>query len=517
MLKIFKMINIQKRTLIFSLLSLLSLLISYLVVVKVKRSAPEKMPNNKIAVREPAVAGSFYPSDKKELDNLLQSLLDKTPVATKEGKLAILIVPHAGIEFSGEVAAAGFRQIAQEDFSRVIILGPSHHYLFDYAAVYNKGAWQTPLGVVDIDEDLASKTIDDQQKILADQAPHQAEHSLEIELIFLQKVLKNFKIVPILISQLDDNLSFSLAKKITDSLDDKTLLVISSDLSHYPSWETANKVDGETIKAILSGKAEFFTQTIKQQIAKNYPNLDTCACGEKAIEVGLKVAEILSTADFKKIKYENSGDIIGDKSRVVGYGAIGGFRKSPAITQTLDEKAQNEALTIARESLENYFSGKGKISTPPSSPTLEQPLGAFVTLRIGGELRGCIGSFEPKEPLSKVIQEMAIAAATQDYRFPPVQKEELPEIKIEISVMTPKKKIDNWRGIVLGKHGVVVQKGNRSGTFLPQVATETGWSLEEFLSQLCLQKAGLPANCYKDPSTNLYTFEAQVFAEKQNP
>jgi len=136
-----------------------------------------------------------------------------------------------------------------------------------------------------------------------------------------------------------------------------------------------------------------------------------------------------------------------------------------------------------------------------------------VTLRNGGQLRGCIGEFEPKKPLYLVIEEMAIAAATEDSRFPPVTAGELEEINIEISVMTPKRKINDWQKIELGKHGVVVQKGQYSGTFLPQVATETGWSKEEFLSQLCTQKAGLPSNCYKDRLVNLFVFEAQIFGE----
>lgn len=146
---------------------------------------------------------------------------------------------------------------------------------------------------------------------------------------------------------------------------------------------------------------------------------------------------------------------------------------------------------------------------------LTKPFGAFITLKKHGKLRGCIGSFEPSESLARVIQNMTIAAATQDSRFLPVEPNELKDITIEISVMTPKRKIGNWRDIKLGKHGVVVQKDNHSGTFLPQVATGTGWNKEQFLSELCSQKASLPADCYKDPEVTLYVFEAQVFGEKE--
>lgn len=180
----------------------------------------------------------------------------------------------------------------------------------------------------------------------------------------------------------------------------------------------------------------------------------------------------------------------------------------------LNQSAQEEALKIARQTLEEYLA-TGKIpSFSPTNRSLLKPLGAFVTLRKHGELRGCIGEFESKEPLYKAIQKIAIAAATQDFRFPSVKAEELENINIEISILTPKKKIDNWQEIKLGQHGVTIQKEFHSGTFLPQVATETGWTLEEFLSQLCSQKAGLPPDCYKDPTVNLFVFEALVFQEK---
>lgn len=181
----------------------------------------------------------------------------------------------------------------------------------------------------------------------------------------------------------------------------------------------------------------------------------------------------------------------------------------------LNQSAQEEVLRIAHRTLEEYLT-TGKIpSFSPTNKILLKPLGAFVTLRQAqGKLRGCIGEFEPQQPLYKVIQNMAIAAATQDFRFPPIKFEELKDISIEISVMTPKRKISDWGGIKLGVHGVVVEKNGRSGTFLPQVATETGWSLEEFLSQLCWQKAGLSPEAYKDPATNLFVFEVQIFTDR---
>ena len=182
----------------------------------------------------------------------------------------------------------------------------------------------------------------------------------------------------------------------------------------------------------------------------------------------------------------------------------------------LNQSAQKEVLRIARRTLEEYLT-TGKIpSFSPTNKILLKPLGAFVTLRQAqGKLRGCIGEFEPQQSLYQVIQKMAVAAATQDFRFPPIEAEELKNIDIEISVMTPKRKIGNWKKIKLGIHGVVVEKNGRSGTFLPQVATETGWNLEEFLAQLCWQKAGLPPETYEDSVTNLFVFEVQIFTDRQ--
>ncbi len=471
------------------------------------------MPSVPVLVRKPSFAGSFYPVDPVGLGQMLDGFLSQAEPIPVEGDLKILIVPHAGLKFSGQTAARGFKQIESKNYTRVILLGTSHRMPFDYAAVCNKGSWETPLGKVAIDEDFTARLLDG-QKILADSRPHDQEHSLEVELVFLQKVLTGFKIVPILLGQVSDEVIDGLAEKISQNMDENTLLVVSSDLSHYPSWSIANEIDGETIKAIVDGDKSAFESKISDLESKNYQGLETCACGQQAISTALKVAEILLIKDFKKIAYENSGDITGgDKERVVGYAAVGAWQQKNESGETLDGESRKEALSIARTTLENYLNGKNLPDFSPKSAILYRSLGAFVTLRNGGQLRGCIGLFEPKEPLYKVIGEMAIAAATEDSRFTPVTGGELEKIKIEISVMTPKKRIDDWEKIEPGKQGVVVQKGQYSGTFLPQVATETGWSKEEFLSQLCTQKAGLPGNCYKDRSVNLFVFEAQVFAE----
>lgn len=491
-------------------------LLGLLIFLKGKEKQEKKMINETISAptRPAAVAGTFYPDDPKVLETQLKSFLEKAQTVSIKGVPRILIVPHAGIIYSGQTAAWGFKQIQNQNYSKVILLGSSHQSWFNHAAVYASGAWETPLGKVAIDQKLAQKIVDKEKNILADTQPHLGEHSLEVELIFLQTVLGDFKILPILVSNPNGQLVEDLAEKIAQNMDERTLLVISTDLSHYPPYQIAQQADAETIEAILTGNHKEFEKRFQQILQKGYRGLETPACGHEAVKVGLRVGEILGLK-YQKLFYQNSGDTAGDKSRVVGYVSIIGWEeKTEEKTEYLDEKAQKEALMIARETLRSYLKEGSIPQFSTQNQSLNKKLGAFVTLRKNGQLRGCIGSFEPDEPLYKVIQKMAIAAATEDLRFPPVTFEELKDIKIEISVLTPKKKINDWRKIKLGRDGVVIQKGNRTGTFLPQVATETGWDLEEFLSQLCFQKAGLPPDCYKDPDTTIYVFQAQVFEEE---
>ena len=513
--------NAKKKFLIFCLASALFFLIFYIIFLKPKAMQLKKANTESSLLRKPGFAGQFYPAEASKLKRTLDSFLKQAQTIPEPGKPQILIVPHAGLEFSGKVAGAGFKQLEGKAYFRVVLLGASHQAYFDSIAVFPQGSWETPLGKVEIDNHLAQALLDESQGIIPNSAVHEAEHSLEVELIFLQQVLEDFKIVPILIGQVSEEKLEVLAKKLAQNLDEETLLVVSSDLSHYPPYEIAQKVDRQTIKAILSGKLKEFEETLEEIEHQGYPQLVTSACGSLAIKTALLLAEKLGFQDFKEIKYENSGDlpagrqgVSNDKNRVVGYAAIGIWSQEAKQKQFLDEQAQKETLKLARKTLEEHFSGKSPTPFSPQSSSLLQKLGAFVTLRKNGQLRGCIGEFEPQKPLYQVIEEMSIAAATKDSRFPPVKPEELAEIKIEISVMTPRRKIDDWQKIELGKHGVVIKAGNRAGTFLPQVAQETGWSKEEFLGQLCLQKLGLSLSCYENPEVIFYIFEVQIIEEK---
>ncbi|MDP2874143.1 MAG: AmmeMemoRadiSam system protein B [bacterium] len=469
-------------------------------------------------IRLPAVAGQFYPDNSQELQSQVEVFLAQaTPSAGLKGSPRILIVPHAGYAYSGQTAAAGFKTLVGQSYRTVILLGASHRVAFAGAAIYPAGEWKTPLGKVRVDAALAQSLAAKDRSFVPNSQVHESEHSLEVELPFLQVVLKDFQILPILLGQIDDDTEKKLATALAAVMDESTLLVVSSDLSHYPARQVADKVDAETVAGILTGEVGKFDQAMQSSLSQGYPNLVTCACGESAIRIGMQVAQSLKLSGWHKLALTNSGEMTGESERVVGYASLvatSQVAKEPGQVGQLGEPAQKELLALARQTLISYLDRKGTPAVKVENPTLQEQYGAFVTLRTEeGELRGCIGTFEASQPLWQVAQKMAISAATQDPRFVPVTRQELDSLKIEISILSPRQRVSSAEEIILGKHGVWVERGGRSGVFLPQVATETGWSKEEFLSQLCSQKAGLSRDCWQESDTLMSIFEAQIIEE----
>jgi len=464
-------------------------------------------------IRRPAVAGDFYPKEPAMLNKQLEDYLSEAQKIPAEGKLRILIVPHAGTIYSGATTARGFKQLEGEDYQRVIIMGVSHKSPIAHAAVYSQGWWETPFGNLEIDEELAKKIISDEHEVRADDIPHQDEHSLELPLLFLAKVQKQAKIVPILLGRPNDQLIEYLSFRLAGLMDEETLLIISTDLSHYPNWQDANYADSNTIKAILTGRVEALDNMVAYNTPDKYPGLSTSACGYRALRVALKLSQWLGFTDIREIDYTNSGDITGEKGRVVGYAAIG-FWSREIVPLKLDDETKKEALKLVRDTLNSHY-GKTELSYTPLNPSLSFPIGAFVTLTKEGALRGCIGNFEPEDPLYKVIQSVAVAAATKDARFTPVTQEELKNIEIEISTMSPQRLIRNWQDVEIGKQGVHIILGNKSGTLLPQIATDNNYDLVTFLETICWQKMGLDKQCYKDPAAKLYVYETDIFSESE--
>lgn len=480
--------------------------------------------------RTPYVAGQFYPASKTELERTLESLFKEAkPSVIDKEKLRAIIVPHAGYIFSGVVAASAFNQIdPSSDYERIFIIGSSHRTYFDGASIYNMGNYETPLGIVPVDIELANDLINKHKEFTYRSDAEAGEHTIEVQLPFLQyKLKKNIPIVPIIIATQNPITCKQIAEHLKPYFNEKNLFIISTDFSHYPSYNDAIKVDKFTYEAILSNSSSKLLTTLKTNDDLGIDNLATSLCGWTSVLTLLYLTENNKSLQYKLIEYRNSGDakIYSDRSRVVGYCAIAVTQKIQSQQNITNDQASSEfkldvndkikLLKIARNTLNEYVKNGTiyKVKDDEITENIKIPCGAFVSLHKDGQLRGCIGNFSRNIPLYKVVQEMTIASCSKDYRFNPVEPEELKDIEIEISVLTPLKKINSINEIILGKHGIYIVKDGRSGTFLPQVATQTGWTLEEFLGHCARDKAGIGWDGWKN--AEIYIYEAIVFSEKE--
>jgi AmmeMemoRadiSam system protein B/AmmeMemoRadiSam system protein A len=510
------------------------LFIMQLISVVSCRSQPstdQNMQNANLINRKPVVAGQFYPGRKDELNaQLIRLFAEATPKKTSKDILAV-ISPHAGYVFSGQVAASSFNQVdARKKYDIVFVIGSSHRTMFDGASVYNKGNYETPLGMIEVDLETANLLINKNDVFRYRSDAHDYEHSLEVQLPFLQHILEtDFKIVPIIIATQSRNTVKKIAEALKPYFTKENLFVISTDFSHYPDYEDAVKVDKATADAIVSGIPEELLATLRKNEQKGIPNLATCLCGWTSVLTLMYITEGMSGISYMPVEYRNSGDAkhYGDKSRVVGYYSIvvvagnNNPSENESSEQTgndelkLSVKDKQKLLEISRNTLEAYIrTGKmPAVRDDELNDNLKTRCGAFVSLHINGKLRGCIGNFSQDIPLYKVVQEMTISSATRDYRFTPVEEKDLDKIEIEISVLTPLKRIESADEIELGRHGIYIRKGSRTGTFLPQVGTQTGWNLEEFLGHCARDKAGIGWDGWKD--AELFTYEAIVFSEHE--
>jgi hypothetical protein len=385
------------------------------------------------------------------------------------------------------------------------------------ASIYNLGSYITPLGKVNVNIELANKLIKENPVFAFNPDADKNEHSLEVQVPFLQYWMKSeINLVPIVLG----TQSVQSCKKIAEALkpwfNENNLFIISTDFSHYPKYQDAQSVDKATCDAVLSGSADKLLKILQDNENKNIPNLATSMCGWTSVITLLNMTGVNPDYQFVPIQYMNSGDSkYADKSQVVGYWSIAVVQKGTRSEFSISAEDKKELLRIARVTIDKKI-GENKIPefiTKGYSKTMLTPCGAFVTLKKNGDLRGCIGRFTSEEPLYIVIREMAIASATQDTRFDPVTESEIPKLEIEISVLSPMKKINSPDEIIMGKHGIYIKKGWASGTFLPQVATETGWTKEEFLGHCARDKAGIGWDGWKDAEIYIYT--AEVFSEKE--
>jgi MEMO1 family protein len=467
--------------------------------------------------RQPAVAGKFYPSDPDELKATLNKLFSKASAPQNINNIVALISPHAGYVFSGEVAASSYNQINPlKNYDNVFILGSSHQLAFEGASIYTKGNFITPLGTVKVNTDFGKQLIKKYSFFTDRTDAHLNEHSLEVQIPFLQyKMKKDFKIVPIVLGTQNPEMCKKIAEALRPYLTNKNLFIISTDFSHYPKYNDAVKVDKATADAIVTNSTKTLLETLEKNESLGMQNLATSLCGWTSVLTLLYMTENNSAIRLNNIEYQNSGDSeFGNRNSVVGYHSIVVSLKEEKMGFDLNEHEKKELLSIARQTITQQITNTKHLEIDAAKLTanIKTKCGAFVTLHKQGMLRGCIGHFEADKPLYKVVQEMAVAASTQDYRFPTVTSAEVKDIELEISVLTPMRKINSIDEIELGRHGIYIKKGFQSGTFLPQVATETGWNKEQFLGYCAQEKAGIGWDGWKD--ADIFIYEALVFGEK---
>lgn len=467
-------------------------------------------------IKKPEFAGSFYPKSPQALKEQISNFNNKANISWNKGEILGVISPHAGYIYSGPVAVFGYKVLPQAKIDTVIILAASHQYYFSGISIYSSGEFETPLGNLKINEDIAKK-FSDLSFVKYNQDYFSKEHSLEVQLPFILQSIGPVKIVPIMFSNLNYEELSRLAKKLADIYkeNNNVLVVVSTDLSHYNPYDQAVSTDKKTLELIEKKDTKALWQSVKDDEGR--------ACGIFPLITMLLYAHQIG-ADVEILKYLNSGDTAGDKSRVVGYVSAVIYKKNEPVEAknkgdtmgnfVLNNQEKKLLLKIARDTLTSYLTDKKIPKFTIDSSRLKEELGAFVTLTKDGMLRGCIGRIVADTPLYQVISDFVLEAALHDPRFAPVQLSEVKDLEIEISVLTPFEEVKNLDEIEVGKDGLMIKKGWNSGLLLPQVATEYGWDKNTFLEQTC-QKAGLPRFAYKDKDAIIYKFSALVFNEDQ--
>jgi AmmeMemoRadiSam system protein B/AmmeMemoRadiSam system protein A len=458
---------------------------------------------------------------------MMDGLLAQNAVPQVQGPLVALICPHAGYVFTGPVAVACFAQLKGRKYTRVIVIAPSHFVNFHFSSIYDGDAYATPLGNVPVDRDFRAKLAKLSSDIKISDQGHvktgeNAEHALEVQLPWLQRTLGDFKLVPIIMGDQNYSLERALGRALAKALlaetpesRAQTLIVVSSDLSHYHPYDYASNVDHQTLQAI----EDWDYLSLSRNFAMWERGIQTWeACGGGPIVAGMIAAEGMGATHAQILKYANSGDTTGDKSRVVGYGAVAITRLGASEVKKnaefqLSGSEKSALMKIARASVETAVRDRKMYLVGATGfPRLEEARGAFVTLKEHGELRGCIGYITPMKSLAETVRDVAAYAALEDSRFTPVTAQELPLLEYEVSVMSPLRRVLDIKEIKVGKHGLIMKQGETEGLLLPQVPVEERWDRDTFIEQTCL-KAGLPRQAWKEDDTDIFLFTALVFGE----
>jgi AmmeMemoRadiSam system protein B/AmmeMemoRadiSam system protein A len=476
---------------------------------------------------KPTVAGRFYPNDPAELMSEIKSYLDKADVEPSKSKVLAVLTPHAGYAFSGSVAGYSFKHVQNQEPDTVLFIAIAHKGA-NGACILKSRTVETPLGIIDVDLELTDLLLTQGEPIHTDISPFIGEHSIEVNLPFVQMVFPEAKIAAIAVTQTDPTLCQSIGKKIAAAIqacsDKQILIMVSSDMSHYPTYEIASRRDQDMLTKLESLDTEQIFNEFERVEKEPELDLHCVMCGSAAMLTAIEACNELGATNAKVITYRNSGDSdFGNHDRVVGYGSFAIYDNTIEVdvegeeNEYLSELDKQELLQIARKSM--YFDFCKKEYIPNStSPNLKRQCGVFVTLKNNGVLRGCLGRFDVGDlTLDQLVAVMAVQSANHDIRFSSVTLEELPDIDIQISVLTPRETVQDIHEIEIGRHGLQIQtKGTlgrrHSGTLLPQVATEQGWDVIQFLEGTC-KKAGMHTDAWKDEDVEILKYEGIVFGD----
>ncbi len=444
----------------------------------------------------------------------LAAQIDRYIAGAKQSPLtedpAALIVPHAGYVYSGPVAAYAYRAVQGKRYDTVVVVGPSHRHPFRGISVVREASIETPLGVIQVDAELTTALLTAHRDIAWRQPAHAQEHSVEVQLPFLQRVLGEFRVVLAVVGSWSPEGEAAFVRTLVEAKKNgkRILLVASSDLSHYHDYDSARKLDGHALDLIRGMKAKALLSESQDGSCE--------LCGLLPVHLAMELAGATGNGRVEVLHAANSGDTAGPKNEVVGYASVAFLPGKPAGQPkeegVLDATRRRRLLEIARQTIASSVAGKGAPKIDERDPGLQTHSGAFVTIEKHGQLRGCIGNFTSDKPLWRTVMEMAVAAATGDPRFPPMTAGEDREVELEISVLTPMRRISGVDEIEVGRHGLYIRKGPYAGTLLPQVATDYGWDRLTFLQQTC-RKAGLSPDAWKE-GAEIYVYGAEVFNER---
>jgi AmmeMemoRadiSam system protein B/AmmeMemoRadiSam system protein A len=474
-------------------------------------------PCNAVYAKYADLAGMWYTADPEELKAELESYLARARVGRIDGDVIGLIAPHAGFRYSGAIAAYAYKAAMPQKPDKVIIVGFSHRKYYPVISVFIEEAFVTPLGRAVVDRDISLKLIAASDRIQSIPRAFDDENSVEMEIPLAQVAFKGARVVLVAIGDQSRDNGRILADALYNVLrnEENYVIIASTDMCHFRTYDETNKIDRETIKTLEKFDPDaFYSASLKKR--------HELMCGPGAVYAVMLASKKLGADKVKILKYANSGDVTGERNRVVGYLSAAFIRSKTKTKSTAKDKGgdmfnreqKDKLLKMARDTITHYLKTGERLEAEADEAFMEE-MGAFVTLHKEGQLRGCIGHIVGSQPFYLTVRDMAIASATEDPRFPRVRPEEMDEIDVEISALSPLKKVDDHSEIEIPGHGVMVRQGARGGVYLPQVATETGWDKEQFMNSLCAQKAGIPMDAWKTGECDIYVFTAEVFGEKE--